>query len=182
MALAAVLTMLAALATPAAAEHPTAFMQRVANEMVAAARTHNPTLFAAAIRRHADVSWLGLSSLGSYRGRMAKTDHPTYFNGMIRFMSNYASKESPKYPVARATILGATQETATGAYVDSRVELRDGSSYDVRWLVVRRGDGWKVRDAQVLGFWMSPFLKTLFENYISENGGNPQALIVALNR
>ena len=39
-----------------------------------------------------------------------------------------------------------------------------------------------MRDAQVLGFWMSPFLKDLFEKYIGENGGNPRALVVALNR
>jgi phospholipid transport system substrate-binding protein len=33
-----------------------------------------------------------------------------------------------------------------------------------------------------MGFWMSPFLKNLFEAYIGENGGNPQALVIALNR
>lgn len=170
------------LAGPAAAEHPATFMQRVANELVAAGRSNNPTLFAATIRRHADVPTLGISSLGTYAARMPKQDRPAYFNGMIKFMSNYASKEAPKYPVARAIVLGATEETASGAHIDTRVELRDGTTYDVRWLVVRRGDGWKVRDAQVLGFWMSPFMKNLFENYISENGGNPQALIVALNR
>ena len=60
--------------------------------------------------------------------------------------------------------------------------MKTGETYDVRWLVVRRGDGFKVRDAQVMGFWSSPFLKNLFENYISENGGNPKALVVALNR
>ena len=37
-------------------------------------------------------------------------------------------------------------------------------------------------DAQVLGFWMTPFLATLFQNYIAENGGSSKALIMALNR
>ena len=41
---------------------------------------------------------------------------------------------------------------------------------------------YKVRDAQVIGFWMTSFLDNLFQNYISENGGNPKALVVALNR
>ena len=36
--------------------------------------------------------------------------------------------------------------------------------------------------AMVLGFWMTPFLKTLFEDYITKNGGNPRALTAALNR
>ena len=54
--------------------------------------------------------------------------------------------------------------------------LADGSAYDVRWLLARHGTGFKVRDAMVLGFWMTPFLKKLFEDYIAQNGGNPRAL------
>jgi phospholipid transport system substrate-binding protein len=34
----------------------------------------------------------------------------------------------------------------------------------------------------VLGFWMTPFLKKLFEDYIAQNGGNPSALVAALSR
>ena len=54
--------------------------------------------------------------------------------------------------------------------------------YDVRWLVVKRGQTYKVRDAQVIGFWMTSFLDNLFQSFISDNGGNPKALVVALNR
>jgi phospholipid transport system substrate-binding protein len=79
-------------------------------------------------------------------------------------------------------VTGVAGETKAGVEVDSRLTLRNGDTYDIRWLLVRRGQGFKVRDAQVLGFWMSPFLKTLFENYIAENGGSPRALVMALNR
>jgi phospholipid transport system substrate-binding protein len=60
--------------------------------------------------------------------------------------------------------------------------LRSGDGYDVRWLVVKSGSGYKVRDAQVVGFWMTSFLNDLFQNYISENGNNPRALVLALSR
>ena len=166
----------------AVAETATAYMQRVANELVAASRAGSTVQFAAVIRNHADVPWLGLYSLGSYARTLPAADRPTYFNGMVNFIGKYAAKESPKYPVASAVIAGQAGETKDGVEVDSRVTLKSGESYDVRWLLVRRGSGFKVRDAQVVGFWMSPFLKNLFENYISENGGNPKALVVALNR
>lgn len=177
-ALLATLTM----APPARAETATGFMQQVAAELVTASKSGSTSMFAAAIRKHADVQWLGLYSLGSYARTMSVTDRPTYFNGMINFIARYVAKESPKYPVASAVITGTGGETREGTEVDSRVTLKTGETYDVRWLVVRRGDGFKVRDAQVMGFWSSPFLKNLFENYISENGGNPKALVVALNR
>ena len=157
-------------------------MQRVANELVTAARGGSQQAFAAVIRRHADVPHIGMSSLGTYARVLATTDRPSYFSGMVNFIARYAAKEAPKYPVASAIAMSQTTEDKDGVYVDSRVTLRSGETYDVRWWLVRNGASFKVRDAQVAGFWMSPFLKNLFENYIGENGGNPKALVVALNR
>jgi ABC-type transporter MlaC component len=66
--------------------------------------------------------------------------------------------------------------------VDSVITLRDGSNYDVRWLLSDKGSTYRVRDAMVYGFWMTPFLKKLFESYIAENGGHVRALVAVLNR
>ncbi|MGH1417502.1 MAG: ABC transporter substrate-binding protein [Hyphomicrobiaceae bacterium] len=175
-------TMIAATSFSASAEAPARYMQRVAKELQAAARTGSQAAFQRVIRKHADYPDLGLYSLGSYRGRLARKDRSTYYSGMIKFISRYAANEAPKYPLASAVVTGQSSQTKRGAYVDSQVTLRNGSTYDVRWLVVRRGKGWKVRDAEVVGFWMSPFLKDLFEKYIGENGGNPKALVYALNQ
>lgn len=157
-------------------------MQRVANELVAASRTASPTSFATAIRSHADLPGIGLSALGSYANSLPKNDRPAYYTGMTNFIARYAAKEAPKYPVAKAIIVGQSGDVPGGAYVDSRVVLKSGDTYDVRWKLVKRGSVWKVRDAEVIGFEMTSFLNTLFQNYISENGGNPKALVVALNR
>ena len=168
----------------ARAETSSAFMQRVANDLVAASRAGggSASAFASAIRSHADVPAIGLTALGSYASSLPKSDRPSYFNGMVNWIARYASKEAPKYPVAKAVVVGQSEESASGAMVDSRIMLRDGTSYDVRWRLVRRGSVYKVRDAEIIGFEMTSFLNTLFQNYISENGGNPKALVVALNR
>ena len=79
-------------------------------------------------------------------------------------------------------MLGQSEEDAGGASVETRVYLKGGETYDVRWQLVRSGGSFKIRDAQVLGFWMTPFLANLFQNYIAENGGSSKALIMALNR
>ena len=100
---------------------------------------------------------------------------------MISFISKYSAKEGPKYPVANSVIVGQSTETAGGATVDSRITLQSGESYDIRWKLVRSGQSFKVRDAQVVGFWMTSFLDNLFQNYISDNGNNPKALVLALN-
>lgn len=179
-----ILSLLAVLTVSSAAraEQAAAYMQRVANDLVAASRSGSQATFGTVLRSHADLPGIGLTALGSYANSLPKTDRPAYYNGMVNFIARYASKEAPKYPVAKATIVGQTPDSGGFAYVDSRVTLRSGESYDVRWKLVKRGTTYKVRDAEVIGFEMTSFLNTLFQNYIGENGGNPKALVMALNR
>jgi phospholipid transport system substrate-binding protein len=163
-------------------ETPAGFMKRVGNELLAASRSGSSAQFAMVLNSNADIPSIGISALGEYARSLPKNDRPIYYNGMINFIARYASKEAPKYPVARFIVTAQSKDDARGTYVDSRITLASGDGYDVRWLVVKRGTTYKVRDAQVIGFWMTSFLDNLFQSFISDNGGNPKALVVALNR
>jgi phospholipid transport system substrate-binding protein len=168
---------------PAAAADPAVvFMAQVGKELMAAARSRSPGYMATVIQRYGDVSYIGLFSLGAYRAQLSGADRATYYAGMVRFISRYAANEAPKYPVARVEWGNQSFRGGSGLMVDSKVVLADGTAYDVRWLLTKYGNTYKVRDAMVLGFWMTPFLKKLFEDYIAQNGGNPRALVAALNR
>jgi phospholipid transport system substrate-binding protein len=157
-------------------------MAQVGRELMAAARTRSPGVMASVIQRYGDVSYIGLYSLGSYRSQLSVADRVTYYGGMVRFISRYAATEAPKFPVARVEWADQSMRGASGIMVDSKIVLEDGSEYEVRWLLSKVGDNYKVRDAMVVGFWMTPFLKKLFEDYIAQNGGNPSALVAALSR
>jgi phospholipid transport system substrate-binding protein len=169
-------------AATAQAETAAAFIQRASSDLIAANRAASTTSYAAALRRYGDVTGIGTIALGSYASSLPRDDRPLYYNGMVNFIARYAAKESAKYQVVKAAVLGQSDEDARGASVETRITLRSGETYDVRWQLVRSGGSFKIRDAQVLGFWMTPFLGTLFQNYIAENGGNSKALIMALNR
>ena len=169
-------------AFPALAETPAAYMQRVANELVAASRSGSTLAFATALRSHADLPAIGLTALGSYANRLPKTDRPAYYNGMVNWIARYAAKEAPKYPVSRAVVVGQSAGTGGVTYVDTSVTLRSGESYDVRWTIVRRGNTYKVREAEILMFQMTTVLGNLFQDYISKNQDNPKALVAALNQ
>ena len=174
-------TLLAA-SVAAHAESPGTYMQRVSNELIAAQRAGSVSAFGAVLRRHMDVAPIGLTALGPHAQALPKSDRPAFYNGMISFISKYAAKEAPKYPVASNSVVGQSTETAGGATVDTHLTLKSGEGYDIRWKLVRSGQSYKVRDAQVVGFWMTSFLDNLFQNYIAENGNNPRALVLALNR
>jgi phospholipid transport system substrate-binding protein len=166
----------------AQAEGPAKFMQRVANELISASRTGSSAAIGKVVRNYADVYSIGLSALGTYAPRLPRASRGAYHTGLIRYISRYAANESPKYPVASAKMTGQSRGGKNVFYVDSRVTLSTGQTYDVRWVLYKRGGAYKVRDAEVIGLRVSSFLDKLFQNYISSNGGNPKALVTALNK
>jgi len=169
-------------ANGARAESPAVYMQRVQNELMVAQKSGGVAQFANVLRQHMDVPGIGLTALGPHARTLPKDERPAYYNGMINFIAKYAAKEGPKYMVKSAVVTGQGPGDAGGTNVDSRITLVSGESYDIRWLVMKSGTGYKVRDAQVVGFWMTSFLDDLFQNYITENGNNPRALVLALSR
>ena len=164
------------------ADPAVAFMEQVARELLAGARTQSPILLSNAVKRYGDVNYIGSYSLGTYRAKLSQADRPIYLNGMVRFIGRYAATQVPKYPVVKYELMSPSIQGGSGIMVDSKITLRDGSQYDVRWLLVKVGNTYRVRDAMVYGFWVTPFLKQLFETYIGEQGGDVKALVVVLNR
>jgi phospholipid transport system substrate-binding protein len=168
---------------PASAADPAVkFMAKVGRELMAAARTRSPGVMAGVVKRYGDVTFIGLYSLGSYRRQLPASERATYYDGMVRFIGRYAATYAPKYPVARVDWVNESVRTSDGIMVDSTVTLRDGSSYEVRWKLSKHGSSYRVRDAMVAGFWMTPLLRGMFEEYIAQNGGNARALVAVLNR
>lgn len=179
----AVVLFAAAASKPAAATDPAVdYMQRAANELIQAQRQGTAESFARVIRRYGHVPYIGMDALGSYRGSLKATSRDSYYQGIVKFIARYAANESPKYQVRRVEFSQRSIPDGRHVLVDSAVYLGDGTRYDVRWMLVPRENTFRVRDAQVLGFWVSPFLTRLFENYIGENGGRVDALVMALNR
>jgi phospholipid transport system substrate-binding protein len=167
----------------ARAESVAAYVQRVQNDLISAQRANSKTAYAAVLRQHMDVPYVGLTALGGdYANALPKADRPNFYNGVIRFIADYGTKDGPKYPVASAVVTGIGEETKGGAEVDTRITLRSGESYDVRWSLVRSGQTFKVRDASVGIFSARDQLQRLFQNWLDENGKNPRSLVVVLNK
>jgi len=172
----------AASAPAVAMDQAVQFMDRVAKDMIAASRTRSPAALQAVITRYGDMRSIGLYALGDYRPRLETADQEPYTTGMIRFISRYAANEAPKYPVKSVKFSPESRRARYGLMVDSTVTMEDGSSYEIAWMLVQQGTTYRVRDAQVMGLWMTPFLKKLFEDYIAQNNGSVKALVAVLQR
>ncbi len=184
----AVLALVAAVAGALAPVHAQAvdpavrYMDMVAQELIAASRTRSAATLQSVIVRHADLAYMGGQGLGDFSNQLSSTEKPAFLSGMARWMARFATSEADKYPISHVTFQPSARAARLGLMVDSTIHMRDGASYDVAWLLARNGTSYKVRDAQILTFWMTGQLNRLFSSYISENGGQARALVIALNR
>lgn len=167
-------------ASLAASDRPASYVRTVTKEIMAAVRSGSPYTMAKVIRRHGDLPDISLYSLGSYRKGLPRNRRTSFYDGVARFMARYFVAQSKLYPVAKIEVVSPSTRADWGHKVDSRFTLRNGDTYTVRWLIVPRGKGYKIRDANLLGFWLTPFQKRLFEDYIDEHGGKVTALLAVL--
>ncbi len=165
-----------------AADPAVRYMDGVAKELIGASRTRSAATLQSVILRHADLGYMGGQGLGEFGNQLGPAEKQAYFTGMTRWMSRYAIGEAQKYQISHVTFQPAARPAKYGLMVDSTIHMKDGASYDVAWMLAKTGSTYKVRDAQVLTFWMTGQLNRLFTGYINENGGQAKALVLALNR
>ncbi len=156
------------------------FMNRVAKDLMTAVRSKSTAKMANAISRYADIPLIAHYSLGSYASKLPSTRRSLYHKGVAQFMARYFMIQAREYKVVSAKILPPSFREGKDVMVESAIILDSGEDYRVRWRLSRRNGRYKVADVRVLGFWLMPFQRTMFNEYIEKHNGNVNALVAAL--
>jgi phospholipid transport system substrate-binding protein len=173
-----------AMAVPAVAavEHPSVgFMRQVGKELLAAHRQGTVSSFLRVVQRYADVPDISSHALGKYAEKLQNGQKGRYQRGVATYMARYFALTSRDYTIAKYEVGEATVDDNKDVIVQSKVFLLTGQAYSVSWRLVWRGGKYKVRDAKVLGFWLTNFQRSDFISYLDKRNGDINKLIVALN-
>ncbi len=176
--------LLGALTTPAiaAGDHPSvSYMRQVGKELLAAHRQGTVPAFLRVVQRHADVADISSHALGKYSSKLQNGQRGRYQRGVATYMARYFALQSRDYTVAKYEVGQATVDANKDVIVESKVFLMTGQTYTVSWRLQWRGGKYKVRDAKVLGFWLTNFQRSDFTSYLDKRNGDINKLIVALN-
>ena len=174
----------AAFASPAfagAEDAAVAYMKKVAKDMLAAHRQGTVASFKRAILRHADVPGIADYSLGQYKSKLSPSQKQAYYGGTATFMARYFADQSRDYVVSKYEI-GDADTNGDDINVDTKVYLMNGQSYTVVWRLGKRGAGFKVEDAKVMGFSLTYLQRGIFTSFLSKRDGDVAQLVAALNR
>jgi phospholipid transport system substrate-binding protein len=170
------------LASPAvAADHPSVlYMKQVSKDLLAAHRQGTVSAFLRVVQRHADVPEIAQYSLGKYGASLQASQRAKYQKGVATYLARYFALSSRDYTVAKYEVGDATVDKNKDVLVTSKVFLMTGQTYNVSWKLVWKGGRYKVRDASVLGFWLTNFQRKDFTDYLAKRDGNINLLIKAL--
>jgi len=174
----------AAFAAPAFAageDAAVAYMKKVAKDMLAAHRQGTVASFKRAIQRHADVPSIADYSLGQYKSKLSPAQKQAYYSGTATFMARYFADQSRDYVVSKYEV-GDADTNGKDINVDTKVYLMNGQSYTVVWRLGKRGSGFKVEDAKVVGFSLTYLQRGIFTAFLSKRDGDVAQLVAALNR
>ena len=172
------------LAAPALAAGDTGavtYMRKVGKDMLNAHRQGTVASFKRAIQRHADVGAIADYSLGQYRSRLSAGQREAYYAGTTTFMARYFADQSRDYVVSKY-VVGEAEVDGKNISVDTKVYLMNGQSYTVVWRLGKKGSGFKVEDAKVLGFSLIYLQRGIFTSFLSKRSGDVAQLVTALNR
>ncbi len=173
-----------AIVTPAiaAGEHPSVgFMKQVGKELLAAHRQGTVPAFLRVVQRYADVPEISAHVLGKYAEKLQSGQRGRYQHGVATYMARYFSLQSRDYTVAKYEVGEATVDSNKDVIVETKVYLMTGQTYTVSWRLLWKAGKYKVRDAKVLGFWLTNFQRSDFTGYLDKRNGDINKLIVALN-
>jgi len=164
----------------AAKDSVEAFMKRSTRKLLKAALNSSPKQFLNFIMRYTDVGGIAIYSLGSYRSGLEKKYERTYFSGMARHITRYFTYQSRQYRIAKVEVGKKSWQVEDAYYINTKLTLLTGATYNVLWQIVRRNGRYKIANVRVLGFWLARFQRVQFESYISKQGGKVNALVAIL--
>ena len=157
------------------------FMKHVTKKLLKAVRSGSKDKLRQIILSYADLQGIGMYSLGNYARKLPRSRRSLYYQGVAKFMARYMMEQYHQHRIKHAKIDTQSFSEGKTVLIDSIVYLKDGSSYEVQWRLTPYNRTFKIRDVKVLGLWLVPFQRNLFNEFIDGQNGNVNTLVIALN-
>ena len=163
----------------AGAEKPTsdaeAYVSGIADEMLMAVHADAVSTFQTLFREHADIA--AISKIAA--GRYARVMSPSERDQVKRYVANTIGQAFANYAGwlrgERVEVTGSRESGNEKIVVFTR--LIGGSVDDIKWKLVRDGDGFRVLDVNIGGLWLSMQLRAMLSARLKQARGDVTAAL-----
>jgi phospholipid transport system substrate-binding protein len=164
-----------------AASPAEAYVSKVGNGVIAAARANSVGQFRSLLKANADIAAIAIYSLGPYRKSLTNDVKAEYY----RLVEDYIAKVFQQYSnklAGQGLEVKGTKDAGDSVLVRSVLNMGGGASMPVTWRLVKRGGGYRIFDVNVDGIWLASTQKTNFVAVLKKNNGEMSALLDYLRK
>lgn len=168
----------------ASTEEAIAFVETVSEQAIAiisdksASPQEREAAFRSLLNDNADMDRIAAFALGQYMRTPDDAQRTEYRDLVENFIVKVYVTRLTDYNDEKLTILGARERGESQAIVQSEIRFTTGRQpVSVDWWLVRKGDGYKIFDVNVVGVWLAQEQRSAFTSVIRNNGGNFNALL-----
>lgn len=191
MALSAMLVAFSLNAVPArAGDDPAAeqFVTKLALDAIqvisnkASSKAQKEQNFYTLFTQNADVPKIAAFCLGQYVRLPNDQQKQEYLNLFTNFVVKIYVTRLSGYTDQTITVTGS-QFKGKNVLVQSQINFTDGRKpVQVTWWLLKKPDGYKIFDVNVVGVWLAQEQRSSFASVISNNGGQFSALLANLKK
>ena len=158
-----------------------AYVTKIGNGVIGAARNNSVGQFRSLLKVNADIPAIAIYSLGPYRKSLTKDVQGQYFGLVEGYISKVFASHAKSLAGQKLLVIGS-KDTGDSTMVRSQIVFGDGHNVPVTWRIVQRGGGFRVFDVNVDGVWLASTQKTNFTGILKKNGGKMSALLDYLRK
>jgi len=152
-----------------------AYVGTIADDMRMAVHTDSVTTFQRLFREHADIAKISKVAAGRYGRVMSLSERKQ----VKRYVANTIGQAFANYAGwlrgERVEITGSREKGGNKIIVFTR--LIGGTVDDIKWKLVRDGDGFKVLDVNIGGLWLSMQLRAMLAAKLKRARGDVTAAL-----
>ena len=168
----------------ASTEEAIAFVETVSEQAIAIISDKSATpqereaAFRTLLNDNADMDRIAAFALGQYMRTPDEAQRAEYRELVENFIVKVYVTRLTDYNDEKLTILGARERGEAQAIVQSEIRFATGRQpVSVDWWLVKKGDGYKIFDVNVVGVWLAQEQRSAFTSVIRNNGGNFDSLL-----
>ena len=174
--------------TPAAALTPAELYAKKAGEHAVAtakapgSKAQKVRQFKTLLRRYANFHSVPKSSLGPYRKQLPASRAREFQRLVEDFTARLFATYSRQFAGRNLQVVGSRPRGQSVIVNSNIVYYDERKPSPIKWMVARRGGGYKVSDINIQGVWMSLYIRSQFVSILKKNKGDFDALFAYLRK
>lgn len=153
------------------------FVNKVADQAIAAARSGSASAFRSLVRRNSAVSSVASFALGKYRRKLPASRRAEYNRLVTKLIVDLFIQNSRSFAGQSYVVQSSSSRSNKDIVVKGHLLFAGGRAATMEWRVIRSGSRYRIFDVRVKGVWLALQMRQEFVSVLANANGDFNALM-----